>query len=232
MPTDHPRTRTRPYVLISAAMSLDGYLDDTSNQRLRLSNPDDFDRVDAVRADYDAILVGATTVRRDNPRLLIGSPTRRAHRLAQGRPEHPTKITLTTKGLDPSLAFFTTAGDKIVYCPQPALPTLEKELADVADVTAAGDPLDLALILDDLADRGIRTLMVEGGGTILTQFLTQDLVDEIHLAIAPFFVGEAAAPRFVGRGTFPQNATHRMHVAEVRQIGDVALVRYLAGHRG
>ncbi|MEU7639449.1 MULTISPECIES: dihydrofolate reductase family protein [unclassified Streptomyces] len=231
MPTDRTPAGTRPYVLISAAISLDGYLDDTSNQRLRLSNPDDFDRVDAVRADCDAILVGATTIRRDNPRLLIASPTRRAHRAAQGRPEHPTKITLTTKGLDPSLAFFTTAGDKIVYCPQPALPALKKELADVADVTTTGNPLDLGLILDDLAGRGIRTLMVEGGGTIHTQFLTQDLVDEIHLAIAPFFVGEPGAPRFVGHGTFPHNPARRMHIAEVRQIGDIALVRYLAAHR-
>ncbi|AIA08446.1 RibD family protein [Streptomyces noursei] len=230
MPTDPP-TAPRPYVLLSAAMSLDGFLDDTSDRRLRLSNAADFDRVDDVRATCDAILVGATTVRRDNPRLLIGSAARRAHRRSQGRPEHPTKVTVTTKGLDPSLAFFTTAGDKIVYCPRPALPTLAEELADVADVTAAGDPLDLGLLLDDLGDRGIRTLMVEGGTTLHTQFLVHDLADEVHLALAPFFVGEAGAPRFVGPGAFPHDTAHRLHLADVTQVGDVAFVRYLAKRR-
>ena len=57
----------RPYTILSCAVSLDGYLDDTSDRRLILSNTADLDRVDAVRADSDAILVGATTIRRDDP---------------------------------------------------------------------------------------------------------------------------------------------------------------------
>ena len=76
---------TRPYVLISCAMSADGRIDDTSPVRLLLSGPDDLDRVDELRASADAILVGANTVRRDNPRLLIRSPRRRAARVAAGR---------------------------------------------------------------------------------------------------------------------------------------------------
>ena len=75
---------TRPYVLISCAMSADGRIDDTSPVRLLLSGPDDLDRVDELRASADAILVGANTVRRDNPRLLIRSPRRRAARVAAG----------------------------------------------------------------------------------------------------------------------------------------------------
>ena len=62
---------TRPYVLLSCATSIDGYIDDASEQRLLLSNDEDLDRVDAVRASCDAILVGAGTVRRDDPRLLV-----------------------------------------------------------------------------------------------------------------------------------------------------------------
>ena len=63
----------RPYVLLSAAMSVDGYLDDTGPQRLLLSDAVDRDRVDEVRAGVDAILIGATTMRRDDPGL-SGSP--------------------------------------------------------------------------------------------------------------------------------------------------------------
>ena len=61
----------RPYVLLSCGMSIDGYLDNASGKRLLLSNDADFDRVDDVRASCDAILVGAGTVRLDNPRLLV-----------------------------------------------------------------------------------------------------------------------------------------------------------------
>ena len=61
----------RPYTLLSCGMSIDGYLDSAAEERLLLSNDADFDRVDAVRASCDAILVGATTVRNDDPRLLV-----------------------------------------------------------------------------------------------------------------------------------------------------------------
>src|SRR5947208_9557580 len=104
-------------------MSIDGYIHDGSDTRLLLSNDADFDRVDAVRAGCDAILVGANTIRQDNPRLLVRSPARRADRTARGRPASPTKVTITAHGdLDPTAAFFT-AGDveKIVYCASPAV---------------------------------------------------------------------------------------------------------------
>ena len=78
----------RPYTLLSCSVSMDGYLDERG-ARLLLSNDADFDRVDAVRADCDAILVGAATVRNDNPRLLVRSPERRDERLARGLPHRP-----------------------------------------------------------------------------------------------------------------------------------------------
>ncbi|WP_186449776.1 dihydrofolate reductase family protein, partial [Nocardioides sp. J9] len=67
----------RPYVLLSCSVSLDGYLDSAGEGRLLLSNDADFDRVDEVRAGCDAILVGAATVRNDDPRLLVRSEERR-----------------------------------------------------------------------------------------------------------------------------------------------------------
>lgn len=73
--------------------------------------------------------------------------------------------------------------------------------------------------------------MVEGGSTIHTQFLTAGLADEIQLAIAPFFVGDEAAPRFVQPGVFPGDAAHRMTLADARPIGDVALLRLLPQER-
>jgi riboflavin-specific deaminase-like protein len=223
----------RPYVLLSCAMSVDGYIDDTSDERLVLSNEADLDRVDEVRAESDAILIGATTLRRDNPRLLVKSAERRAAREARGLPAHPLKVTVTSSGdLDPGMRFWHHGGDKLVYCPDSATARLREQLGHLAEVAGLGETMDFGAMLDDLGERGIGQLMVEGGGTVHTQFLTAGLADEIQLAVAPFFVGEMAAPRFVNPGVFPSGPSRRMTLAEVRAVGDVALVRYLlAGPR-
>ncbi|MGH3546526.1 MAG: RibD family protein [Pseudonocardiaceae bacterium] len=152
---------SRPHLLLSVAMSID----DMRNARLMLSNEADFDRVDEIRAGVDAILVGANTIRRDNPRLLVRSAPRRRERVQRGVAEHPMKV---------------------------------------------------------------ERLMVESGSAVHTQFLTAGLVDEIHLVIAPFFVGDPEAPRFVHPGRFPQNPEHPMTLAEARQIGNEVLLRYVS----
>lgn len=217
-----------PYVLLSCAMSVDGYIDDTSDERLLLSNAEDFDRVDEVRAMSDAILIGASTMRRDNPRLLVNSEQRRAARIARGVPPYPLKVTITGSGdLDPDLKFWHYGGGKLVYCPDGVVTKVSERLGDLATVFGTGDVVDLPCVLADLGDRGVRRLMVEGGSTVHTQFLTAGLADEIHLAVAPFFVGDPEAPRFVGPGGFVNDLNHRMTLAEVRPIGDVALLRYL-----
>ncbi|BCJ46550.1 hypothetical protein GCM10010168_61890 [Actinoplanes ianthinogenes] len=209
-------------------MSIDGYLDDTTEERLLLSNDADFDRVDEVRAGCDAILVGAATIRQDNPRLLVRSAARRADRLARGLPENPVKVTVTSRAdLDPAASFFTTgASEKLVYCATPALARARERLGAVATVVDGGDPVDVHLVSADLAARGVRRLMVEGGGMMHTQFLTRDLADELHVVVAPFFVGDSRAPRFVHDGAFPAGPKNRATLAEVRQIGDCVLLRY------
>lgn len=214
----------RPFVLLSAAMSVDGFIDDTSADRLLVSDAADLDRVDGVRAGVDAILVGATTIRRDNPSLLVRSPQRRAARTGD-----PIKVTVTDSGdLDPANRFFTTGdAEKLVYVSTPAIERARERVGSVATVVGAGSPLDLRLLLADLHGRGVARLMVEGGTRMHTQFLLDGLVDEIQLAVAPFFVGEEHAPRFVGPGVFPHDMKHRMRLAETRPVGDLVLLRYL-----
>lgn len=216
---------SRPHVLVSAAMSIDGYLDDVRSTRLMLSNEEDLDRVDEVRASVDAILVGANTIRRDDPRLLIRSAGRQQERIRRGLAPHPMKVTLTGRGDLSVTARFFTCGDseKLVYTRDSA----GANLADVATVVAAGDPVDLGVVLNDLGERKVERLMVEGGCAVHTQFLRAGLVDEIHLVIAPFFVGHRDAPRFVDPGQFPHNPERPMTLAETRQIGNCVLLRYL-----
>jgi len=223
----------RPYVILSAAMSIDGYLDTASPPRLALSNAADLDRVDEVRAHSDAILVGARTVRLDNPRLLVRSEERRSRREAEGLPPSPWKVTVTATGdLDPHSKFFTSGHTKkLVYCPRSAFRGIRDRLDDLATVVELGEEVTVADLVGDLNDRGVGTLLVEGGGTMLTQFLASDLVDELQLAIAPFFVGDRRAPRLVGDGTFPWNPDRHAPLAESRQVGDMVLLRYALSDR-
>lgn len=217
----------RPYVVLSAAVSLDGRLDDTSRDRLVLSNPRDLDRVDQERAAADAILVGATTLRRDNPRLLVASADRRARRVALGRPEHPLKVTVTGSAeLDTSYAFWHCGGEKLVFTVDGALRRARRDLGGLADVVSTGPALDWHLLLDELGRRGVERLLVEGGGTVHTQLLAQDLADELHLVVAPLLVGEAGAPVFLGPASYPGGPAARMTLLEARPVGDVVLLRY------
>ncbi|GAA1974212.1 hypothetical protein GCM10009738_59660 [Kitasatospora viridis] len=217
----------RPYVTLSAAVSIDGYLDDASPERLLLSNPADFDRVDELRADSDAVLVGSTTLRRDNPRLLVNDPARRAAREAAGRPAYPLKVTLSGSGeLAAGLRFWHTGGERLVYSTDRGARRLTGELAGLAEVVALGPAVHLGAVLDDLGRRGVRRLMVEGGGSVHTQFLSEGLADELQLAVAPLLVGDAAAPRFVNPADFPGGSTRRLRLLEARTVGDVVLLRY------
>ena len=222
-----------PYVTLSSATSLDGYLDRANPPRLNLSNDADFDRVDEVRAHNDAILVGARTIRLDNPRLLVRSVERQIQRETAGLSRSPWKVTVTASGdLDPHAAFFTT-GDttKLVYCPTPVVERIRRRIGNSAVVVGLGKEVNMTDLVVDLGDRGIGQLMVEGGGTVTTQFLAAGLVDELHLAVAPFFVGDQRAPRFVGDAKFPWTNAHPATLAEVRQIGDMVLMRYALSDR-
>ncbi|MFK0024223.1 dihydrofolate reductase family protein [Streptomyces sp. NPDC090798] len=216
-----------PYVLLSAAVSLDGFLDDTGPGRLLLSGPADFDRVDEVRASSDAILIGAGTIRADNPRLLVNSAERRAARIAAGRPEYPLKVTVSGSGdLDPDAQFWHTGGEKAVYTTDKGAERAIDALRGLdVDVVPTGAELDWPFVLEHLHDvRGVRRLMVEGGGRVHTQLMTQGLADELQLAVAPLFVGQPDAPRLFGPGGYPPG---RMRLAETRPVGDVVLIRYV-----
>ena len=214
-------------------MSIDGYLASAARKPLPLSNAADFDRVDAVRASCDAILVGAATVRNDQPRLLVRSQARREQRVARGLRPSPIKVTVTGEGqLDASASFFVTGDtEKIVYCASAAVDRVRERLGSVATVVDGGQPVDMGWISEDLHGRGVQRLMVEGGGLVHTQFLAGDLADELQLVVAPVFVGDSRAPRFVGNGHFPWNPSRRATLAEARQLGDVVLLRYALSPR-
>lgn len=146
----------RPYVLLSAAMSADGYIDDASSTRLVLSDEADLDRVDELRAASDAILVGAQTVRSDDPRLLVRSSGRRQRRLELGRAASPRRVTITRSGaLDPGARFFAAVPDRPLVQPDRPLQQPDRPLDFPDRAVYPGRPLvyTAPAVADDLAAR-------------------------------------------------------------------------------
>ena len=217
----------RPYTLLSCAVSIDGYLDDGSPDRLILSGADDLDEVDALRAAADAILVGAGTVRADNPRLLVRDPARIAAREAAGKPpataprdrdRHrrpgPGRPLLHRPGRRPGLLRASAAA-------------AAKKFKGGAVVIDAGADLSLAAVLQDLhLERSVATVLIEGGARILRDALAGGLADELRLAIAPFFVADPAAPRFALPARYPRPRANPMTLTSLRQVGTVAVHHY------
>ena len=203
--------RRKVRVYVSVAVSLDGYIDDRSAARLVLSSPEDLADVRVAREQCDALLVGAETVRRDNPSL---------------RSPNAARVTVTQSGeFDPALRFFDGSARTIVLTGREGAQKLRARIGDRAEILTI-EQFEPAAIIAALADCGLRSLFVEGGTRILTAFLAAGTFDRLRLAIAPFFVGEAQAPRLVNAASFLNDAKHRLLLRGVRALGDVAVLEY------
>lgn len=193
-------------VTLSVAVTADGYMDDNTSERLLISTPEDLAEVYRLRSEHDAILVGAETLRRDNPALLLRDPEARRRRSERGLRPDLTKVTLTASGaLDPGLRFFTEGdADIYVFSPQ-RIPDLE----GVAEVIPSDGPVSARMIVTELEKRGIERLFVEGGARILNLFLKEGMADRVRLAVNPLLrLGtERGKARFVFEA--PDNAPCR-----------------------
>lgn len=178
----------RPYVHINCAVSLDGRLAFAGGKRAILSGPQDLARVQALRAELGAVLVGVGTVILDDPSLRVHWDL--LHR-APGPP--PVRICLDGSGRLPPAARLldgsqptivaTTAGAKRVYPPS------------VETVAAGPGPeVDLPILLRELSRRGLRGVLVEGGAHVIASFLRAELVDRMTVYVAPVLIGGEAAP--------------------------------------
>ena len=185
-------------------MSADGFLDDRSEARLVLSTPRDLSAVHLLRAEMDAIMVGAETVRRDNPSLITRSPECAKIRKKQGRAEHPIKVTVTASGdLDPHAAFFTEGEtEKIVLVKGDA--TLDPAIELGASVIRFEEDwwpvLEAALL-----ERGANALMIEGGAQLIHYALDERIADHWRIAVADKTLGDAG----------------HAHVLDVETLSDV-----------
>ena len=181
-------------IYLSIAASSDGCIDDCTPSRLRLSTAADWEEIYALRAEFDAILVGASTVRNDNPSLRIKEPALRERRRRCGMAEDIARVTVTASGALPADArFFTGCGRAIVVTSNDAYSHPTAEVLHVGEITAWS-------VTAALERAGIGSLFVEGGAQTARMFMEARAVDTLRYAVNPqITVGDAAAPHFDAR---------------------------------
>jgi 2,5-diamino-6-(ribosylamino)-4(3H)-pyrimidinone 5'-phosphate reductase len=219
----------RPFVYMNMAMTVDGKI--TSAKREYADFTSDLDRknMDRLRAEADAVLIGAGTLRSDDPPLGIRDPEMRKYRQDLGKPEHLPRIVITATGdLNLSCAFFRTDG------PPPMVVTVEdldrgrlERLRKHAEVVRFGSSsVDLAGFMAFLGSKGIRRLLVEGGGELNWEMLRIALVDEIFVTVAPALLGGREAPTLLeGKGWSLQERCS-LELLDVRREADELFCRY------
>lgn len=215
----------RMRIHLSAACSIDGYLDDGSHRRLVPSSAEDLGDIQRERAQSDAILVGAGTLRLDNPRLTVREPALIEQRIESGLPPQPAKVVLTAGGeLDPRSHFFSDgAQEKIILCPAAVAGTVRSRHGGHAIVLGIDGPISARAIAHALQRRGVGRLLVEGGGQVLSMFLSEGMYDRFRLAVTLCFVGATGAPRL---RLLPGHRQDRLTVDRIRLLGDTTVIDY------
>jgi 5-amino-6-(5-phosphoribosylamino)uracil reductase len=216
-------------VVVSVAMSLDGFIDDSGSQRLVLSSPEDFEAVYRLRAESDVILVGGATVRADDPSLATRHDRYFELRRQRGVPSQPIKATITRTGdLPPEAKFFTEgSGQKLVFCGARADPALERRLGPRATVVRfPDDEIRADSIIEDLGARGVSQVMIEGGARTIALFLHAGVVDAVRLAIAPVTFGARGRVRLFDDSQVSWTERRRTILRKVEELGDTAVMWY------
>ncbi|WP_290814689.1 2,5-diamino-6-(ribosylamino)-4(3H)-pyrimidinone 5'-phosphate reductase [Halovivax sp.] len=216
------------HVLVNAAMSADGKLSSSRREQLAISGPEDFERVDRVRASSDAIAVGVGTVLADDPSLTVKDPALRDERLSRGEPAQPARVVADSRARTPTdAAVLDDAAETYVLVSEAAPADRRAALADrdATLITAGEDRVDLLRAFAALQDAGPETVMVEGGGELIFSLFGCGLVDELSVFVGPTVIGGRGAPTLAdGEGfvdAFPELA-----LVDVERMDDGVLIRW------
>jgi len=215
---------TKPHVHVNVAMSADGKIDTVDRGGVQISSAEDIARVDRLRAEKDAILVGGRTLIEQDPRLTVKELSLRVERRARGLSENPAKVGVVTLAEIKTDSRFMTSGParRLIYTTHRTRPEKLIELKEAgAEVFILGDErVDLPATLESLAGLGVRSVLIEGGGTIIAEFLRQRLVDEMTIYLAPMLLGGADAPSLADGPGFSLSQAPHLDLVSVRQFDE------------
>jgi len=220
---------TRPYVSVNMAMSIDGRISTRNREQITLGTHRDRYLMDTLRAAYDAVIVGAGTVRHDGFPVLVRDEEIRCRRASRGRSPHPVNVVLS-RTLNMPVArpiFDRTDTEKIIFTTRRAPDTRVRRFRKRAEVVVLPrQTLTPRAVLAQLSKRGIKKVLLEGGGEIHFAFARAQCVDEIYITVTPRLIGGVGAPTILdGRGFL--RADHlKLELVSCRRAEDEVFLRY------
>lgn len=210
----------RPYVILNAAMSLDGKIATVTGDS-KISCEEDLDRIHMLRASVDAVMVGLGTVLADNPSLTV--------RRASG--DNPVRVVVDSLGKTPLDAkVLDSSARTIIAVTTKALKrNMKRLLRKGVQVIAVGEEeVDLKKLLGKLHGLGVQRLLLEGGSTLNWGMLRRGLVDEVKVAVAPYLLGGEEARTLVGgRGFSRISKSISLNLVSFDWVGEDLLLTYL-----
>lgn len=189
----------RPFVFINVAMTADGKMDTFARKGAAISSQRDKERVDKLRAESDAVMVGGRTLLDEDPKLTVKSEALRAERIARGLPPNPIKVGVVTNAeIESHSKFLREGGGRVVIftthrTSNERLTSLRSQ-NNVTVFAHEGERVDLGKTMQTLRELGIERLMVEGGATLNFELIRLGLVDEVSAYLAPMIFGGENAP--------------------------------------
>lgn len=215
----------RPYVILNSAMTLDGKIASKTGDS-RISSEADLKRVHLLRSEVDAIIVGIQTVIKDDPLLTV--------RLAKGR--NPLRVVVDSKAripLNSNLLRSLKSGPIAIAISSSASETRIRNLSSLGcKILRCGTSgeVDLSIMLDDLKRMGIKKTLLEGGGILNAAMLTDGLVDEVIVAVAPIIIGGDKSTTLVeGKGVDKIKSGIRLKLRGMKKIGSDLVLSYGVG---
>ena len=214
----------RPYVFLNVAMTADGKIDTFERRGASISSQRDKERVDRLRAEADAVMVGGRTLLNEDPKLTVKSADLRAAREANGLTPNPAKVGIVSVAdLKPDSAFLTVGPARIVIFTTQGTSKEQREFLRARGVELFVDEkqrVDLPKALHTLKEIGIHRLMVEGGGTLNFELLRLGLVDELTAYVAPLIFGGETAPTLAAGSGLVRNAAISLKLVDIEAWED------------
>jgi 2,5-diamino-6-(ribosylamino)-4(3H)-pyrimidinone 5'-phosphate reductase len=221
----------RPYVTINVAMTADGKIDTYERQGTKISSEQDWERVDKLRSENDAVMVGGNTLINEDPKLTIKSPTLRADRGTRGLNENPIKVgVISNASLLESSRFIHEGATRVILCTtHQTSPNQIRHLQNFGvEVLCFGETrVNLPIMMDSLSKNGISRILVEGGGTLNSALIQEKLVDEIIIYLSPMIFAGGNSPTLAdGFGLSREDAIHLKSVSFVQLENDGVILHY------
>lgn len=219
------RDELRPYVILNSAMTLDGKIA-TKTGSSEISGPEDLIRVHKIRKEVDAIMVGINTVLADDPRLTV-------HKIPSVPSDNPLRVVVDSRARTPlEFRILNTDAPTLIAVSKSADLQKVETLKKKVDVVLCGDKrVDLPCLMAELHGKGVKTLMLEGGSTLNYSMLSQGLVDEVRVCIAPMIAGGRDSKTLVdGEGIENMKDAFKLKFKKSYSLGKDRVVEYHVVH--